>query len=119
MKRFKSQKTESYQLTLTTKMSKYSIKIKKGQSVYDVSIQEYGTIEGVDFLLEDNPELDLFAIPGAGTFLLIRETPELVDNKNLKTFRNKINVNTANDDSQIVTFSGLGYMSLGVDFIIS
>lgn len=32
---------------------------QSGQTIYDVAIQEYGDLEGVHFILVDNPELQL------------------------------------------------------------
>lgn len=34
-----------------------SIVIKEGQSILDISVQEYGNISGVWLIMEDNPEL--------------------------------------------------------------
>lgn len=33
------------------------IKVKENQSIMDISLENYGTIEGVESLLKDNPDL--------------------------------------------------------------
>ncbi len=65
--------------------------IEEQQSIYDVAIQEYGTVEGVFLLLADNPDviqsLDSFLNPG--DVLEIQDDPEtIVDKDVLQFFRN-------------------------------
>lgn len=62
-------------------MSAYNtIVVADRQSLMDIALQEYGTVEGIQFLLEDNAEVIAFIhdVPAPGTELLIRaELPKI------------------------------------------
>ncbi len=46
------------------------------QTIYDIAIQEYGHVDGVDLLLQDNPELQGYdSIINAGQLLKIIQEP--------------------------------------------
>ena len=36
---------------------KYILKAKNSQTIWEVALQEYGSVEGVRYLVQDNPEL--------------------------------------------------------------
>lgn len=36
-----------------------TITARQGQTIYDLAIKHYGDIEGIDWILEDNPGLDI------------------------------------------------------------
>ena len=48
------------------------IKVRYGQTIEDISIQEYGSLSGVRFLLEDNPSISLDTLLFPGQELNIR-----------------------------------------------
>lgn len=58
-----------------------TIKVKSGQTLIDIALQEYGCTEGLVMLLDDNSlSMDSEAYPGQELF--IRELPEITkDNK--------------------------------------
>lgn len=72
----------------------YQKPVEIGQDIYDLCIQEYGSIEAVFLLLEDNPEIDLQTPLLAGQVLnfrvelpieLPRKTTEIQYFRNTKT----------------------------------
>lgn len=50
-----------------------------GQSLFDLALQHYGSVEAVEWLLLDNPGRALTDLPAPGTRLLIR--PEVMDRR--------------------------------------
>lgn len=48
------------------------ITVQPRQTIFDIALQYYGDIEGVDFLLLDNPNLSLNSSLEFGQFLKIR-----------------------------------------------
>lgn len=68
-----------------------------GQGVYDLAIQEYGSIEAVFMVLEDNPTLDLTENVEPGTEVRFRLVPpsDVVTDAETMNFmrRNEIRVN--------------------------
>lgn len=58
-----------------------TVAIQDGQTIYDLALQEYGCIEGVMLLMEDNSDLvpDLNADPVAGSLFQIREDDPIID----------------------------------------
>jgi hypothetical protein len=97
-----------------------TIKPQENQNIFDISLQEYGSIEKVFDILEDNDQFDL--------------TEDLSVYKELKTGRdafkkdiveyyNSRNLNPATaitDEEQYLldNFSGIDYMIIEDDFII-
>lgn len=72
----------------------YQKPVEIGQDIYDLCIQEYGSIEAVFLLLEDNPEIDLQTTLQSGQVLnfrvelpieLPRKTTEIQYFRNTKT----------------------------------
>lgn len=52
--------------------------VQYGQSLWDIAIQEYGHVQGVELLVKDNPQLAVTTVPAVGSKVLIRpEVPEL------------------------------------------
>lgn len=51
------------------------ITVGQGQTIYDIAIQEYGSIDGVDLLLKDNPSLDMATMLAPGSILHIKSEP--------------------------------------------
>ena len=84
----------------------YYIKTERGQSLYDIAVQEYGNAQGVWWILTDNEALcthGLCTIMPAGLDLKIR-TEKPVSSDVQKYFRDKnIIVNTNVDDNLIIT----------------
>jgi hypothetical protein len=62
--------------------------IEEQQSIYDVAIQEYGTVEAVFLLLADNPGLlsSLDDHLNAGDVLEIQDDPEIITDKDVLAF---------------------------------
>lgn len=96
-------------------MKFYTIETLQGQSLLDISIQEYGTAEGILFLVQDNG-LEATSNPLPGTSLNIRLTPGIKNYRLLETFRGKMKINTGNKDRND---AGLGFMQIGADFEIN
>lgn len=67
----------------------YNITVKDGQSLVDLAMQEYGTVDGVLWLVQDNPETlaSMDDEPAAGTLLNIRFKPPVEDAKRLEYVR--------------------------------
>lgn len=81
----------------------YEKPVEQGQDIYDLCLQEYGDIETIFVLLEDNPEIDLEGQLEVGQKLIFRvELPLEVPRHNaeLQFFRNSnIRVNSGDIDS--------------------
>lgn len=61
-----------------------NIKVKSGQTLIDIALQEYGCIEGLVYILEDNA-LSMDSESYAGQALIIRDIPEITkDNKKIQ-----------------------------------
>ena len=59
-------------------MTNYTI--KEGQTLLDIAIQKYGSIEGIAFLLEDNPGIiEVTDSLISGTMLNIRDDSYIID----------------------------------------
>ena len=89
------------------------IKVKKNQSLADIALQEYGDIEGVFHLVNDNPELN-------GITDNVFENDELnirdeVINQQVKRFLEPTVISTAED----ARGQGIGYMRIETDNIVS
>ena len=90
-----------------------TIKVKKDQSLMDISLQEYGNVEGVFLIVEDNDKLigitdNVFA----GEELLIRDN---AINKRMADYLSPNEIATVKD----ARGSGIGYMRIGIDFKVS
>jgi hypothetical protein len=70
-------------------MEFYKIFTKESQSLIDIALQEYGHVDGVFYLLEDNPGVLINTTdePEPGTVIYIREKPEVADLKRLDYVR--------------------------------
>ena len=78
----------------------YEKTVEYGQDIFDLSIQEYGTVNAVFMLLFDNPAIGLGTFLTPGTFLKFRHEPptDIVDSELMVFFRkNEIRVNN-NDE---------------------
>lgn len=75
----------------------YQKLVEKGQGVIDLAIQEYGNIEAVFLVLEDNPALDLTMNIEPGVSVKFRHDPPtdvVKDGETMKFMReNEIRVN--------------------------
>lgn len=61
------------------------IRFGVGQSLFDICLQYYGSVEGIRFILEDNPNIELEA-----NLMAVYIRPELViDQKTKNFFKNK------------------------------
>ncbi len=86
------------------------IKVKKDQSLADIALQEYGHVEGVFFLVEDNATLiGITDNIYEGDQLIIRE--EQI-NAPMQTFLADYIIATAKG----ARGCGIGYWTIGVDF---
>lgn len=69
----------------------YTIVVERGQDIFDLAIQEYGSVEALFVLLGDNPSIDLTTELAAGATLQIQQSPAATDITDLvamKWFRN-------------------------------
>lgn len=55
------------------------IKVQNNQTVWDIALQEYGSIDGAWILLRENPSIDLDVDLIPGTLLLINSGPLNID----------------------------------------
>ena len=87
-----------------------AIKVKKDQSLADIALQEYGHVQGVFFLVEDNPALiGITDTLHWGDELLIREAQI---NAPMQTFLADYTIATAKG----ARGCGVGYWDIGRDF---
>lgn len=56
-------------------MAGKTITVRNGQTIYDIAIQEYGSIDGTRLLLADNPTLGYSSVLQAGSLLKIKSKP--------------------------------------------
>jgi len=56
-------------------MATIAITVKDRQTIWDIAIQQYGGIEGVQELIDDNPELTRSSILHEGQILKIKSDP--------------------------------------------
>lgn len=71
----------------------YTIPAQFGQDLYDLSIQEYGSVEAIFLLLEDNPALSLDTVLSPGQEVKFRFNPPLAavpDTDSMNEFRTKL-----------------------------
>lgn len=63
------------------------ITVKPDQSIWDIAMQEYGDVAGVEQLMLDNPGTCSFNVPPpAGTVLLIDET-KIINQKEVDAYK--------------------------------
>lgn len=89
--------------------------IHSGQSIWDIAMQYYGGVEGVEWIVKDNQDKidNVCDYIKPGTLLKIRD--EVIDQSVVDYFV-KQNKNISSDFEDI---SGIGYWAIGVNFIIS
>ena len=97
-----------------------TIRAQQNQNIFDLSLQEYGSIENVFDILEDN---DLYNITGdvsvyedlkVGREAFKKDIVEYYNSRNLKPA-----TSIADDEEFLLTnFSGIDYMIIEDDFII-
>lgn len=90
-----------------------SIEVKYGQSLFDIALQYYGSIEAVFWIVEDNNLNGIVDNVFEGDLLQIRDT---VMNKQIVTELSKVTVATIYNESDRA--SGIGYMQVERDFDI-
>lgn len=89
------------------------IKVKIDQTLMDIALQEYGDIDGVFWLVQDNT--DLIGITDTlqeGQSLIIRE--EKIKPKMVEVLKSA-NIATAGK----ARGEGIGYWVIGIDFIVT
>ena len=90
-----------------------NIEVKYGQSLFDIALQYYGSIEAVFWIVEDNNLNGIVDNVYEGDTLQIRDT---VMNKQIVTELSKVTVATIYNESDRA--SGIGYMQVERDFDI-
>jgi hypothetical protein len=93
-----------------------SIIVLYGQSLFDIAVQEYGSIEAVFQLADDNDIYDITAELSPGTELIIDKNM-IIDTNVVNYYKN--NNITAASELRTEELQGVGYWQIGVDFIIS
>ncbi len=89
------------------------IKVKHNQSLADIAIQEYGSIEGLFLLVDDNPTLNgITDNVFFGDELQIRDKTINAQMKEYLVPHDIATVKGARGE-------GIGYMRIGTDFIVS
>jgi hypothetical protein len=94
--------------------NEYYKSVEEGQDVYDLCLQEYGDINTIFLLLEDNPALDLTRALIAGEQMKFRvELPDevKVDKKSMDDFRTK--TIRVNGDEQELLVDGVYNTTVG------
>ncbi len=89
-----------------------NIIVLNGQSLFDIALQEYGSIEAVFQLADDNGITNITDSLIPGTELIIDEN--MIIDKNVVNYYKNNAIYPANE-----VRTGVGYMAIGVDFIIS
>ena len=89
-----------------------TIEVKIDQSLADIALQEYGSVNGIQLLLEDNawlngPTANIYP----GDVLNVRETPL---NKTMKTELSTAIIATVKG----ARGTGIGYMRIATNFIV-
>ena len=78
----------------------YTKTVEEGQSLFDLTIQEYGDIQGIFLLLFDNPGSLIGDVPTPGQSLAFRDNvPEgILEDQSIMDFyrKNNIRVNNSN-----------------------
>lgn len=99
----------------------YEIRTEDGQSIWDLAIQEYGSIEEVFGLLDANPVLQINNEPEAGTKINIEQEPDVQNREQMDYFRgNGAGKRYVNCRVDIMSRpGGIGFMQIGNDFIVS
>lgn len=87
------------------------VEIKYGQSLFDIAIQEYGSVEGVFWLVEDNNLSGIVDNVYEGDTLNVRET---IINKQVITDLREKTIATLYSDKERA--QGLGYMEIERNF---
>ncbi|TDX11186.1 hypothetical protein EDB96_1964 [Flavobacterium sp. S87F.05.LMB.W.Kidney.N] len=103
-----------------TLKSMETIKPQENQNIFDISLQEYGSIEKVFDLLEDNDKFDLTEDISVYNELKIgreafkKDIVEYYNTRNLKP------ATSISEEEQYLlnNFSGIDYMIIEEDFII-
>ena len=69
--------------------------VKYGQSIYDISVEVYGSIMGIEYILEDNPTIDLGTHLLEDSILEVFPNPSTILDTNISAyFENKSIINT-------------------------
>lgn len=97
-----------------------TIKPQENQNIFDLSLQEYGSIEKVFDLLEDNDQFNItedisvYQDLKIGREAFKKDIVEYYNSRNLKP----ANALTEEEEFLIDNFSGIDYMIIEDDFII-
>lgn len=75
-------------------MANKQVTVKRGQTIFDVSLAEYGHSEGVEWILEDNPSVQLHTV-AEGDILSIRKA-EYKDKSIVQYYQQKGHTPTTN-----------------------
>jgi hypothetical protein len=69
-------------------MTKYII--KEGQTLLDIAVQKYGSVEGIQYLLEDNASItEVTDELKSGDTLIIRDDSYIIDKTVVNYFKEK------------------------------
>jgi hypothetical protein len=95
---------------------KNKVIVQSGQTLFDIALQEYGSIAGVFQLADDNGIDNITDELAVGSVLIVSD--EFIVNKNIVDFykNNRITSATALSNNQL---QGIGFWAIGVDFIIN
>ena len=86
-------------------MSK-KIKVLERQTIWDLAIQEYGSIDGAFKILSDNPTLDLATDLVPGTLILINSLPINKDVVNTLIEKGIVLANKSSGNDYLLTEDG-------------
>ncbi|MEM6734471.1 MAG: hypothetical protein AAF620_00235 [Bacteroidota bacterium] len=95
--------------------------VQYGQSIYDVSIQVYGSLLGVEQLMRDNPDLGLETVLVNGT-VLVTDEANIRDNEVVRFLTVNNHIVTNFDGEGEFTDPSLQHEFLGTesgDFIVT
>jgi hypothetical protein len=93
-----------------------TVNVEKGQSLFDIALQCYGSIKAVFQLADDNGIDNIIDLLIPGDELLIDE--QFIKNANVVNYYKNNNI-TAASELRTEELQGVGYWQIGVDFIIS
>jgi len=90
--------------------------ILKGQCLFDIAIQETGTVENtIEIAVGNNMSVTDMLVPLANI-----DIPDSVDMESkVYKYYKALNLKPASDTSTVKKLGGIGYMGIEIDFIVS
>ncbi|MCX6232610.1 MAG: LysM peptidoglycan-binding domain-containing protein [Bacteroidetes bacterium] len=94
------------------------VTVSSGQNLFDLSLQEYGSTEGVAQLAKDNGINSITDSINEGTQLII-DRNKIINANVVNDLKNKNAIVASRIKETQEVNSGIGYWAIGIDFIVS